>query len=403
MKRTLSVLLVMLLMMTLCSPALAADADAGPIGEISGQSYINETFGICASFPDGWKLLQYDEIAEEMGFPDTAASREGMAELLKESKQACDMYALSEDGDIGNVNIMLEDLGVLKELGEDSYCDAAAVQLEESFESMGVTLNSCTKETVDFAGKAHISILIESDWDGVRLYQRMVPIKSGQYMASVTASGVSLERADAILGLFESCGEEPEEVLGKVDSHHYSNLFLGIEADFDDGWYILSREETAETMGLAADLSSDEDVAELLRNSGTTIDLYAMSLNGNGDNVNLQLYNLLTSMGIGSLGLTEDEFYEAGMSDGIVEGLKSVGVENIQFDKQPYEFAGEEHVSVLVTGTFNGVPLYERMVLIKNGNYVATVTAFSYNEQNVDKILGFFAPYSFSLAEALAG
>lgn len=395
-KRSSSFLLVLFLLLSLCG---VSQADAGAIdlvGEISDQTYVNEALGICAFFPDSWYLLKDDEIAETMEYPDWSGSREGVARLLDETKTACDMYAVALDGSSENINVMLEDLGTLKQMSEDSYYQAITSQLESTYAEMGAKLVSCTKEMIDFAGKARVSTLLEVDYSGIMIVQRCVLIKAGGYMATVSSTASSSERADAILQVFESYGEETLDVLGTSDSHRYSNLFLGIEAEFDDGWYILSREETAQTMGAAAGYVSDEDVAKILEESGTTTDLYAMALNNSGDNVNIQLHNLLSLTGFSSMTVTEEEFYEAGMSDGITQGLTAIGVENINYEKEIVTFAGKEHVSALISGTYNGIPLYERLVLVKNGYYIAAVTAFSFNRQSVDDILGFFKPYSFS-------
>ena len=58
-----------------------------------------------------------------------------------------------------------------------------------------------------------------------------------------------------------------------------------------------------------------------------------------------------------------------------------------------YSFAGKDHVSVLISGNYNGVPVYERMVLLKTGNYMGVVTAFSLDTARLDNIMGCFTAY----------
>ena len=59
-----------------------------------------------------------------------------------------------------------------------------------------------------------------------------------------------------------------------------------------------------------------------------------------------------------------------------------------------YSFAGEDHVSVLISGNYSGMPIYERMVLLKAGNYMGVVTAFSLDTEQLDNIMGFFSAFA---------
>ncbi|MBR5094536.1 MAG: hypothetical protein IK095_05530, partial [Oscillospiraceae bacterium] len=70
--------------------------------------------------------------------------------------------------------------------------------------------------------------------------------------------------------------------------------------------------------------------------------------------------------------------------------LGQMGVQDIQVETGTIVFAGTERDSTLVTGTVNGIQIYERMVHIKIGNYMASVTAFSMQEGRVDEILALF-------------
>ena len=63
-----------------------------------------------------------------------------------------------------------------------------------------------------------------------------------------------------------------------------------------------------------------------------------------------------------------------------------MGLANVKITQETIEFAGEKHLCVTVSGEMNGVELYERMVLLKAGSYMATVTYASVNSRNADRL-----------------
>lgn len=192
---------------------------------------------------------------------------------------------------------------------------------------------------------------------------------------------------------------EPEkdaaEVLGVKDGNTYANEFLGIMASFAEDWAVLSDEETAEAMGYVADNLENVELAEQLRSSGVVCDLYAMALDNSGDNINIQLENLGFLYG---LTMSEDAYYKAAVPQ-LEDALNQMGLTNLSIEKETIDFAGEEHLSCLVSGEYNGVPLYERMVMLKAGSYMATVTAFSFDLQSAEAMIALFEAYD---AEKLA-
>lgn len=192
---------------------------------------------------------------------------------------------------------------------------------------------------------------------------------------------------------------EPEtdasEAVGLKENNCYANDFLGIMAKFSDEWYVLSDEETIEAMGYVADNLENDELADQLRNSGVVCDLYVLALDESGDNINIQLENLGFLYG---LAMSEDAYYKAAAPQ-LKEALEQMGLTNVQVEKETIDFAGDEHVSCLVSGEINGAAIYERMVMVKAGNYMATVTAFSFDRDSVEAMIGMFEAYD---AEKLA-
>jgi hypothetical protein len=70
--------------------------------------------------------------------------------------------------------------------------------------------------------------------------------------------------------------------------------------------------------------------------------------------------------------------------------LGSMGLENITAESGKLQFAGQERHSLRLHGTIQGVDLYETLICIKNGNYMASITVCSVGEDHTDAMLELF-------------
>ena len=185
---------------------------------------------------------------------------------------------------------------------------------------------------------------------------------------------------------FAEAAKEPDvdanDVIGLKEDNVYTSEFLGITASFDENWYVCSDEEALEAMGYVADSLENEDTANLLRESGTVCDLFAVALDGSNDNINIQLEDLGFLYGM----VLSEEAYAKMALDLLKTSLEQMGLENIQIEQEKIDFAGDEHLSLTVSGEMNGVELYERMVLLKAGSYMANITYASIGSRNADQL-----------------
>ena len=396
MKKLISILLMLGVLLSLfCAGTATAFAETGAdaekvLSEIKGNEYVNEFLGIRASFPADWSVMDAGEAAQLLGYAAEQLDNEALTELLNSSGVISDMYALRGDQSGDNVNIQFEDLGKLygKLLSETSYLDIAMPKLEDSFGQIGFALREKEVGEYDFAGDTHMSVRITGSYNGIDCYERIVVLKQGNYIASVSAFSLDEQRLEDIFALFEPLQSdvEAEQALGETQGNSYASELLGIRASFSDSWYVLSPEETVQVMGIVADGVGEGALADQLREAGSTCDLYAVALDESGDNVNIQLEDLGALTGFL---LTPKQYAEAALPQ-LSSALEQAGFRNIAIETEDYEFAGRSRVSFLLTGEVNGVPVYERMVLVKSGRYMATVTAFSMQAERLDSILAFF-------------
>lgn len=182
---------------------------------------------------------------------------------------------------------------------------------------------------------------------------------------------------------------EAEDLIGAKSGNIYSNEALGIRAEFPDSWTILDDEQTAQVLGVVADNFTELDLAEQLRESGSLYDLYAMAMNQSGDNVNVVIQDLGVLYGI----VIDEEKYLDMNAEEVEKALSQMGMTDIRAERENYFFAGQEHLSVLVSAKYGGLTLYERLVLCKAGSYMSAVTASSLDQTHLDEILGFFSAY----------
>ena len=72
MKKWMSFLLAMLMLLGLGSAAVAAEKN--PVGVIAGNTYYNEALGIYMTLPDNWRFLSDADLASQMGYDSKYAS-----------------------------------------------------------------------------------------------------------------------------------------------------------------------------------------------------------------------------------------------------------------------------------------------------------------------------------------
>lgn len=394
MKKSISFLLALIMLVSMAAVgSFSAAAEAAPaadeiLGTKEDGEYVSELLGICASFPADWNLLNAEETAQVMGYAADATDNEALAEILRNSGSVCDLYAIRLDNSGDNINIQLEDLGTARGavLTEESYMELSMPALEQGMRQIGIENLKIETEDYTFAGASHVSVFLSGTANGHQVYERMVLIKSGRYMASVTAFSLDAQKLDEMFSFFKPLEVAAEDALGEKSGNTYYSELLGLEATLPDSWYIFSAEETAQVMGILADGFDDAAVADALRKSGTACDLYAMDMMTGTDNMNIQLEDL--GKLYGSF-LTPEQYAQIAIPQ-LEPALSKIGFQNIEITTENYEMAGSERYSIVVSAEVNGVPVYERMILIKAGQYMGCITMFSLQLSSIDAVFACF-------------
>ena len=202
MKKWMSLWLATLLVLGLCSAALA-EGEAGPVGVVDGNVYTNELFGFRMVLPNNWRFLSDTDLASFMGYDAAYANREGLAALLEQQGYVCGMYAAANDNPADNANFMIEDLQGNADLSEDDYYELTKDSLKQVISSQGYQNVQLNKKKVLVAGKEHTVMELTGTLGAFQVYMNTVIMKADKYIGAFSIATSSREATEAVIGFIE--------------------------------------------------------------------------------------------------------------------------------------------------------------------------------------------------------
>jgi len=184
-----------------------------------------------------------------------------------------------------------------------------------------------------------------------------------------------------------SAASQPADVsvIGSTQGGVYTNEYFGLGCTLDEVWTISSKEEILALLNSAAQASTDADLAQMLKESGSMYDLYALA-----DEGLVTLNIIIEDMGLlyGNT-MSEEEYVSIAVGQ-LVPALEAVGYTNATVQQTTHTFAGASHSGTVLYAELEGAPFYEQQVCLKKGNYMMIVTAVSYFEDITADILAMF-------------
>lgn len=184
----------------------------------------------------------------------------------------------------------------------------------------------------------------------------------------------------------ESEEEDKPPSAGTVSGSIYTNEFIGVKCDLGDDWMYFDEAQMAELNGLTAELFDDEQLQSTLENSGLVYDMYAMCLDGTAT-INIIIEDL--GKLYGAL-LSEDRYVDISM-DALPDALASAGFTDMSIEKTKLQFCGDEHSAIIISGMLEDMAIYEVLVCVKSGSYMAAITVASYIDNTTEDILKAFS------------
>lgn len=210
---------------------------------------------------------------------------------------------------------------------------------------------------------------------------------AGVMVLSMTACGGDEDVSGQITGNETETNdiEETEAAvsLGKAEGSAYESEFLGIGFNLPEGWTFYTDEQIRELNNLTSDMV-DDDVAKQLEAASLIHDMYAMDSLGSSTTIILEKMSAISSA------IVDEKTYAESSVQQIPEALESLGFTEVKTSIGSTNLCGEEHVTIDITATSANGVLYEKVICVKVGQYIACITVASLDNSSIDTILSNF-------------
>lgn len=187
-----------------------------------------------------------------------------------------------------------------------------------------------------------------------------------------------------LAGISPAARAEDKFNFGSTQDNTYWNETLKIGCTLDENWYFLNEEEILQANSMNVE-KLDGKLAEMVKEGGSMIDMFAQNLE-TGATVNLVVERLSV---VNSLVIDEKKYLDISQPT-LDEAMVQMGIEDVEITQESMDFLGQEHQSIVITGSFNGVPVCETMVVVKSGRNMTIITVFSAVEGEVEEVLASF-------------
>ena len=170
-------------------------------GKKENNVYTNSVFSIKFDAPaNGYKMQSRDNIAQ---MRDIFIKQAGMSQEEADSSIYMDVYATSENGKgVSSVNVVIEKMGTPFE--NETELENVVDKLQKQYKSAGMVNVSVESDKAKFNGKETIALNSTDTSGDYTVYRKQIYIKSGNFMAIITASSTSEEKAQKALDGFTS-------------------------------------------------------------------------------------------------------------------------------------------------------------------------------------------------------
>ena len=170
-------------------------------GKKENNVYTNSVFNIKFDAPaNGYKMQSRDNIAQ---MRDIFIKQSGMSQEEADSSIYMDVYATSENGKgVSSVNVVIEKMGTPFE--NETELATVVDNLQNQYKAAGMVNVSVESDKARFNGKETIALNATDTSGDYTVYRKQIYIKSGNFMAIITASSTSEEKAQKALDGFTS-------------------------------------------------------------------------------------------------------------------------------------------------------------------------------------------------------
>lgn len=342
-------------------------------GEIRYGVYTNKMLDIeFQATINGYEFEDFYKNSYELG------TEEDIISYIENGGKYIAMYANEKSDESKRIAISIE-----KAMDVDKYIEK---EIEKSKEE-GI---EAEKSTMKFCQNEAVCITYGTDGDEGYLYKVIVP--AGKYMGIIYSYNQSKEDAQKALGIFTEISADKSDsndtvfynsdfVIGQVNDGIYTNDMFGMKLDLNKVGMEACTDETInkEFHDLGGDESDISFVLAYLEEPGKKFtDIYAT---GNQRGISVMLKREIV--------IKDVEEYVDRAVVGLPMSLSGVGVTG-KAEKKYTEFLGEVMPYVALEINEDGVSMYQTLIFLKKGDYVAEIASYAPDEETakeyIDKI-----------------
>ncbi|MCQ2406430.1 MAG: zinc ribbon domain-containing protein [Oscillospiraceae bacterium] len=180
---------------------------------------------------------------------------------------------------------------------------------------------------------------------------------------------------------------EPENTfsIGTVSNNYYENKFFGLAAQFGSEWTLDDRA----AMDVATQTANgywSTDYNAILESRGLVNELGG-SADGGLKYVSANIEKLPAELAY----LDEDGYMDLSMeAEDYAEVYKEMGIELVSSEKGTITVAGKTHTCMIMNTSVSGIPMYQKTIAIKVGDYILAISITTAYTDDVDEIFGYF-------------
>ena len=367
------------------------------VGKVENGIYTNKMFNIKVNGKENeYNFESDDSIKNQFGFNNSDRSDiDSVKEVLDKGDAFVDMYATTPKNKRA-VSVMI--------LKSDSDLDTF---LEKQLAKLDTSLGA-SKTTVNVLGKEVKGIRYTINGKDSKVYQKLAFIRRGEYIMVILSGGIyaaapqtgfdSIEILDdkeevesaeikansnetkSTAESVETSGEDVELQIGEIDSDVYTNKMFGLKFDAKSNnmTFVSKKEANKNFYDTGKEESDITAVKEYLDKGKKFSDMY---VTGEKGSVSVMIKK--------EENIKDTDTYANRAVVGIKQGMERMGME-VETQKGSGEFLGETMPYVTVGATENGEAIYQKIVFLKVGNYVAEITSYAESEEKASECIDMF-------------
>lgn len=367
------------------------------VGKVENGIYTNKMFNIKVNGKENeYNFESDDSIKNQFGFNNSDRSDiDSVKEVLDKGDAFVDMYATTPKNKRA-VSVMI--------LKSDSDLDTF---LEKQLAKLDTSLGA-SKTTVNVLGKEVKGIRYTINGKDSKVYQKLAFIRRGEYIMVILSGGIyaaapqtgfdSIEILDdkeevesaeikansnetkSTAESVETSGEDVELQISEIDSDVYTNKMFGLKFDAKSNnmTFVSKKEANKNFYDTGKEESDITAVKEYLDKGKKFSDMY---VTGEKGSVSVMIKK--------EENIKDTDTYANRAVVGIKQGMERMGME-VETQKGSGEFLGEIMPYVTVSATENGETIYQKIVFLKVGNYVAEITSYAESEEKASECIYMF-------------